>query len=298
MNEQLIACRLCPRRCSADRLAGQRGYCGETAAIRAARAALHHWEEPPISGDRGSGAIFFSGCNLNCVFCQNAAISQLGTGREITPSRLAAVMLDLQSQGAHNINLVSGTPHTPGIVEALGLARQRGLQVPIVWNSNGYELPSTLRMLNGLIDVYLPDLKYADEGLSRHYSDATDYFAVAQKAVLEMLRQVGPPEFSGGLMTRGLMVRHLLLPGALEDTKKVLDWVAGHLPRSVYVSLMAQYIPRHRAGEFAEISRPITERQLQRSVDYFFNLGLENGFVQELDSSDPAFIPAFDFTGI
>lgn len=298
MKEQLTQCRICPRQCGVDRTVGQRGYCGETAAIRAARAALHHWEEPPISGDRGSGTVFFSGCNLRCVFCQNASISQGGTGREIGPQRLAELMLDLQGQGAHNINLVTGTPHTPGIADALALARKGGLVLPVIWNSSGYESPDALRRLEGLVDVYLPDLKYAGEDLSQRYSGAADYFAAATRAILEMLRQVGPPEFSGDLIRRGLMVRHLMLPGALEDTKKVLDWIAGHLPHSVYVSLMSQYLPQHRAADFPELNRGITGKQLRRSVDYFFALGLENGFVQELDAADPRYIPAFDFSGI
>lgn len=298
MHDWQRECRICPRRCGANRTIGPFGTCGEANRIRAARAALHHWEEPPISGTRGSGTIFFSGCNLRCVFCQNAPISQLGTGIALSPDALTGVMLDLQQQGAHNINLVSGTPFTPLIAESLTAARSRGLAIPVVWNSNAYELQGTLRLLRGLVDIYLPDLKYAGGGISSRYSGAEDYFGHACAAIEEMMGQVGAPALKDGLIQRGLVIRHLILPGNLADTKKVLDWIAGHLPHTVYVSLMAQYTPMHEAGLFPELGRRLRRRELDEAFEHLVSLGLENGFVQEPDSADASFTPPFDLTGL
>lgn len=294
----LQACSICPRRCGVNRVAGHGGYCGQSAGVRVARSALHMWEEPPISGTRGSGTIFFSGCNLRCVFCQNAPISQMNFGAPVSSQALCAMMLDLQSQGAHNINLVSATQFTPQVAEAIDLAHRDGLTLPVVWNSNAYELPETLALLDGLVDAYLPDLKYAGDEPAVAYSDAPGYFEHATRAIAEMFRQVGAPRFEDDLLTSGLIVRHLLLPGQLEDTKQVLDWVAASLPKSVYVSIMSQYTPLHRAGDFPAINRRITARHAASALDYFEALGLTNGFTQDIESADAGYVPPFDLTGV
>lgn len=298
LNDRLQACSICPRRCGVNRVAGEEGYCGRTAELRVARSALHMWEEPPISGTRGSGAIFFSGCNLRCVFCQNAPISQKNVGASVSIQELSVMMLDLQSQGAHNINLVSATQFTPQVAEAIERARRDGLTLPVIWNSNAYELPDTLALLDGLVDAYLPDLKYAGDGPAVSYSDAPGYFEHATRAIEEMFRQVGAPRFEKGLLTGGLVIRHLLLPGQLEDTKQVLDWIAASLPRTVYVSIMSQYTPMHRAGDFPALNRRITEKHAARVLDYFEALGLTNGFSQDLESADAGYVPPFDLTGV
>lgn len=253
------------------------------------------WEEPPISGTRGSGAVFFGRCNLRCVFCQNHDISRGDSpGREMTPEQLAGEFLALQGKGAHNINLVSPTHFSGPIAAAMRLARERGLAVPFVYNSNGYDSPETLARMDGLVDVYLPDLKYVSGELSGRYSSAPDYFRHASRAILEMSRQVGVPEFGDdGTIRRGLIVRHLVLPGCADDSIKVLRWTKDNLPAGTYVSVMSQYYPCHRAAEFPELNRRLTEDEYARVLDELDRLGLEDGFVQDLSSAEPDYTPDF-----
>lgn len=295
----LESCRLCPRSCGINRNSGETGWCQAPLKPKVARAALHFWEEPCLSGENGSGAVFFAHCNLNCVFCQNYQISQEHFGIEVDIPTLAAIFLDLEKQGAHNINLVSPTPYIPQIAQAIREARYRGLQIPMVYNSNGYEAVSALSPLEGLIDIYLPDLKYTATANAREFSGAADYFAAAAKAILEMYRQVGAPFFDeAGLMKKGLMIRHLMLPGQLADTLQVLRWIAEHLPEDVAVSLMAQYIPTYRAKQFPPLNRRLTRREYEKAINALLDLNLETGYVQELTSATEDFVPSFDGTGV
>lgn len=295
----LASCRICPRRCQVDRLAGQAGGCHVAGrGVYVAKAQLHQWEEPCISGRRGSGTVFFSFCNLRCVFCQNYRISQQGVGRLLTIDQLVQVFLRLQQVGAHNINLVSPTHFLPQVAIALQRARRAGLTIPVVYNTNAYEEPDALRRLEGLVDVYLPDLKYASDGPhspARRYSRAPGYFTAATAAILEMFRQVGAPVFDAdGMIRRGLIIRHLVLPGQMDETKAVLRWIRNHLPTSVYVSLMAQYIPMNQAARFPEINRGLRADEYEEALDYFDSLGLENGYRQDLGAASESFVPAFD----
>ncbi len=286
-------CNLCPRRCDADR-AKRRGVCGVGENPVVARIAPHYDEEPSISGTGGSGAVFFSGCPLGCAFCQNSEISCGGFGREITVPALRRAFDRLIEAGCHNINLVNPTHFTPAILSAL----EAPLPVPVVWNSSGYELPETLKALEGRVTVFLPDLKYVDSALSARYSGAPDYFERASKALLEMHRQVGAPQLNeDGLITRGLIVRHLILPGCAEDSMRVLDWIKANLP-GAWVSLMAQYTPAGRAREYPEIDRRLRKREYERVVNHLIRLGLDEGYVQELSSADERYVPAFDLTGV
>ncbi len=286
-------CNLCPRRCDADR-AERRGVCGVGENPVVARIAPHYDEEPSISGTGGSGAVFFSGCPLGCAFCQNSEISCGGFGREITVPALRRAFDRLIEAGCHNINLVNPTHFTPAILSAL----EAPLPVPVVWNSSGYELPETLKALEGRVTVFLPDLKYVDSALSARYSGAPDYFERASKALLEMHRQVGAPQLNeDGLITRGLIVRHLILPGCAEDSMRVLDWIKANLP-GAWVSLMAQYTPAGRAREYPEIDRRLRKREYERVVNHLIRLGLDEGYVQELSSADERYVPAFDLTGV
>ena len=261
-----------------------------------ARAALHRWEEPCISGTRGSGTVFFSGCSLKCVFCQNYEISTLkAVGKTVNARELAEIFSRLAEQGAHNINLVNPTHFAAPIAEALRLQKP---PVPVVYNSGGYESLETLKMLEGLIDIYLPDLKYAENSLARELSAAPDYVERARETVLEMARQTGPAVLDGdGVMQKGTIVRHLILPGHTKNSIAVLDWLAQNLPQGVLVSLMAQYVPCGRAAEFPEINRRITAREYRKVEEHLFSLGLD-GFVQELSSAKQAFIPPFDLEGV
>ncbi|MBE3577579.1 MAG: radical SAM protein [Limnochordales bacterium] len=295
----LASCEICPLRCRVNRLAGRAGGCRVTGKeVWVAKAQLHMWEEPCISGTNGSGTVFFSFCNLRCVFCQNHEISQAGRGRRLTVDELVRLFLRVQEIGAHNLNLVSPTHFLPHVAIALRRARRSGLEIPVVYNTNAYETVAALRFLEGLVDIYLPDLKYASDGPgspARRYSRAPGYFAAATAAILEMFRQVGPPQFGAdGLIRRGLIIRHLVLPGHLEETRAVLRWIANNLPRSVYVSLMAQYIPVHRAPLYPEINRGLTEAEYEEALEYFEALGLENGYRQELGAASESFIPRFD----
>ena len=286
-------CNLCPRRCDADR-AERRGACGVGENPVVARIAPHYDEEPSISGTGGSGAVFFSGCPLGCAFCQNSEISCGGFGREITVPHLRRAFDRLIEAGCHNINLVNPTHFTPAILSAL----EAPLPVPVVWNSSGYELPETLKTLEGRVTVFLPDLKYVDSALSARFSGAPDYFEHASKALLEMYRQAGAPRLNeDGLIVRGLIVRHLILPGCAEDSMRVLDWIKANLP-GAWVSLMAQYTPAGRARDYPEIDRRLKKREYERVVNHLIRLGLDEGYVQELSSADERYVPAFDLTGV
>ncbi|MDR2908920.1 MAG: radical SAM protein [Oscillospiraceae bacterium] len=286
-----MLCELCNRRCSKDR-AVERGFCGLGERVTVARYLLHRWEEPPISGTNGSGAVFFSGCNLRCVYCQNHKISR-GAGDEIFTERLPQIFIELQERGAHNINLVTPTAFIPPIASAIRAAKKSGRYIPVVYNTNAFETVEALRELEGLVDVYLPDLKYFSDGLALKYSGVRGYFEGATKAILEMRRQTGELELDdNGLARKGLIIRHLALPGLEEDSKQILDWISNNLPKA-YVSLMAQYIPAYRAREYEEINRRITRREYDRLVDYFFGVGLKNGFMQELGSASDAYVPDF-----
>lgn len=297
----LSECTLCPRECRVDRNAGKIGYCGQTARLTAARAALHFWEEPCLSGTNGSGAVFFSGCNLRCVYCQNREIALGQAGREITPTRLSDIFLALQEKQAHNINLVTPTHFIPQIVTALDSAKRRGLCVPVVYNTSAYEKPEILRFLEGLVDIYLPDFKYFDADLSERYSHAPDYFEVASGAVSEMVRQVGTPVFTDGedsLMTRGVIVRHLLLPGCEKDSRRILRYLHDTYNNDIYVSIMNQYTPLAQVSSIPSLNRRISEEEYERIVDYAIRIGIENGFIQEGETASESFIPAFDCEGI
>lgn len=293
-------CRLCPRMCGADRMNGERGFCGETAEIRAARAALHMWEEPCISGTRGSGTVFFTGCVLRCVYCQNGHIANGSTGKEITVDRLAEIFIEQQERGAHNINLVTPTHFVPQIRKAIIKAKEKGLVLPIVYNTGSYENVDTLKMLDGLVDIYLPDLKYYSSELSKKYSEAHNYFEVATAAIAEMVRQVGTAEFDeDGIMTKGVIVRHLLLPGCIEDSKKIIKYLYDTYGDDIYVSIMNQYTPMKGIEvRYPELANKVSYSEYDRLTDYAIDIGIENGFIQEGDTAEESFIPDFDMEGI
>lgn len=291
-----MICSLCPRRCGALRTETEgRGVCGMPAAPVLARAALHQWEEPPISGTRGSGAVFFSGCSLRCAFCQNEQISRDGFGRPVTAERLREICGELIAQGAHNINFVNPTHYA----HVIGALLERPLPVPVVWNTGGYERVETLRSLRGKVDIYLPDLKYVDEEPAAKYSNARDYPGTAKEAIMEMVRQTGPCRFDGeGILQRGVIIRHLILPGQVEAAKRVMDWVKGTFaPGEVLFSLMSQYIPYGHAADFKEINRPLRRGEAKKAEEYMGYLGLE-GFTQEQSAASARYIPSFDLTGV
>ena len=290
-------CMLCPRACGARRTETEGGgFCGLGTNPVVARAALHFWEEPFISGKRGSGTIFFTGCCLKCVFCQNYQIStEKAVGKMVGVQDLADIFDRLAAQGAQNINLVSPTQFVPAIIEALKLRKTR---IPVVYNSGGYESLQTLKMLDGLVDIYLPDFKYADNALALKYSGAPDYVENAKACILEMARQTGPAQYDDeGMMTRGIMVRHLILPGNTRNSIAALDWLSENLPDGALVSLMAQYIPCGKAADHPEINRRITRREYQKVQEHLFALNLD-GFVQEPESASQSFIPPFNLEGV
>jgi len=290
------SCTLCPRKCGADRYKGK-GFCGCGSMVRAAKAYLHMWEEPCISGTNGSGTVFFSGCCLKCRFCQNYEISQGGFGKDISVERLSEIFLELQSKGAHNINLVSPTPYVPQIIAALDLCGDR-LTVPIVYNTGGYERVETLHMLNGYVDIYLPDLKYYDSELSEKFSGAKDYFEAASAAVKEMYRQTGDFVIEDGIMRRGVIIRCLVLPGHRQDSIKLLEWIADNFPRGgVLVSLMSQYTPYRADSEYKELSRRVSTFEYNCVTQRAAELGLR-GFMQERSSAKEEYTPDFDLYGI
>ena len=294
-----MICTMCPRRCGVDREI-KMGVCGVGELPRVARAMLHRWEEPCISGTRGSGTVFFSGCPLKCCFCQNHNISAGAEGKDISVARLAEIFLELQSQGAHNVNLVSPTHFVRQIAEALRLAKAGGLAVPVVWNSGGYDLPEGLALLDGLVDVYMPDVKYMDAERSRKYSGAADYFMVASAAIPVMFRQVGPAILNDdGILTRGLILRHLVLPGGTADSIAILDWIANTLGvKDVVISLMSQYTPCHLSACHPEINRRVTSLEYNRVLERFRKLGFMHGYCQQRASASCEYVPQFNLDGV
>lgn len=294
-------CTLCPRECHVDRASGQTGFCGQTDRIVAARAALHFWEEPCLSSSGGSGTVFFSGCNLRCIYCQNHTIARGQMGKAITTGRLSEIFLELQDKGAHNINLVTPTHFVPQIIEALQTAKANGLTLPVIYNTSGYEKIETLKRLEGLIDIYLPDLKYHDTALSSRYSNAPDYFTRACAAIGEMFRQTGRPVFvddEDSLMLKGVIVRHLLLPDCEADSRYLLRYLHRAYGNDIYVSIMNQYTPMEQAASIPSLNRRISPEEYERIVDYAIHIGIENGFIQEGETASESFIPAFDCEGI
>ncbi len=286
------ACLLCPRACGAERSTA-RGYCGADALPRVAKVMLHRWEEPFISGTRGSGAVFFSGCNLGCVYCQNHAIRDGGVGEIYDEDALAEAYLALEESGAHNINLVTAAPYVPQVAQSLRRAKARGLTLPVVYNSSGYERTEAIDQLDGLVDVYLPDWKYASPLLAQKFSNAPDYAQVASEAIARMHRQVGDLDLDeNGLARRGLAVRHLILPGCADDSRRVLDEMARLLPACTHISLMSQYTPQPYTTEFP-LNRKITKREYDRVISYALSLGLYNILIQQRDSAEAHYTPEF-----
>ena len=295
-------CFLCPRNCGADRAVqgSDYGRCHVSDTVRIARAALHMWEEPCISGEEGSGTVFFSGCSLGCVFCQNRDISGGVTGKDISVQRLSEIFLELQEKHANNINLVTPGHYVPQIAGALRLAKENGLKIPIVYNTGSYEKTETLRMLEGLVDIYLPDFKYMSEKLAKKYSDASDYAEKAKSAVAEMGSQAGTPRFDDrGMMKKGVIVRHLVLPGNVDDSKAVIRYLYETYKDDIFVSIMNQYTPMPGIeADYPELGRKVTEEEYEDVVDYAIELGVENGFIQEGETAQESFIPPFDLEGV
>ena len=291
-------CTLCPRTCGVKR-EEKRGVCGESSTVRVARASLHMWEEPCLSGDVGSGTVFFSGCNLGCVYCQNYHITHEHHGKEITCERLSEIFLELQGKGAANINLVTAAHFTPSVIKALDMAKKRGLTLPIVYNSSGYERVETLRMLEGYIDIYLPDYKYFDPVLASKFSFAPDYPTVVREALVEMLRQVGAPVFDeNDMMKKGMIVRHLVLPGHTDDSMKVLEDLRKTFGDEIYISIMSQYTPCRVFKEYPELSRKLTRYEYKKVTDFATKIGIVKGFLQSGEAAKESFIPDFDDRGV
>ena len=295
MIKELDKCTICPHKCGINRNEGKIGRCKASEKIKIALYSTHNFEEPCISGENGSGTVFFSNCNLNCVYCQNYEISQQGKGKEITIEELAQIFLEQQSKNVENINLVTPTSYTFQIIEAIKIARKNGLKIPIVYNTNGYETVETIRNLDGYVDIYLPDLKYAENEKAYKYSKIENYFEIATNAIKEMVRQVGKPEFDEiGIMKKGVMIRHLMLPENVENSKKVLKWINDNLKDYVYISVMAQYFPTYKAKndeKYKELNRKLTENEWKQIEDYIDFLGFENGFVQELGEHEEEYVP-------
>lgn len=294
MLEQLAKCEICPFRCKVNRLSGQVGRCGCGDKIKVAKYQLHYFEEPCISGKSGSGTVFFSNCNFKCIFCQNYKISQEGKGNEVTIEELANIFLKLQQEGANNINLVTPTMYTYQIIEAIKIARMKGLNLPIIYNSNGYENVETLRDLRGYVDVYLPDLKYYADELAIKYSKAPNYFKIATKAILKMIDQVGLPEFDeNGMIKKGVIIRHLVLPGHIQNSKHILKWLKENVDGNAYVSVMAQYFPTYKAKEDEYLNRKLTRKEYSEIEQYLYLLDIQNGYMQELGKHEEEYVPDF-----
>ncbi|WP_346888144.1 radical SAM protein [Clostridium sp. UBA1056] len=292
-------CNVCPRNCGIDRISGKVGFCKSGVTVKVAKAYGHMWEEPCVSGTKGSGTVFFSNCNLRCVFCQNHDISQSSIGKEISVERLSEIFLEQQAKGYHNINLVNPTHYVPQIIAALDMAKKSGLTIPVVYNSNGYENIESIKALNGYIDVYIPDLKYFNDKYAIKYSSAPNYFNIASKVIGEMVAQVGTPVFNeDDIMIKGVIIRHLMLPGLLFDSKKVVDYIYKTFGDSVYLSLMNQYTPMFKSTEYAEINRPLNPDHYDSLIDYCVDLGYKNAFIQESGTSSTVYVPDFNLQGI
>ena len=290
----LDECTLCAHKCKVNRLNGQVGRCKSNDKIKMALASLHFYEEPCISGENGSGTVFFSNCNLNCKFCQNYEISQLGKGKEITVEELANIFIEQQEKKAENINLVTPTMYAYQIIEAIKIARNNGLKIPIVYNTNAYETVETIKLLDGYVDIYLPDLKYYYDETAYKYSKIKNYFSTATEAIKEMYNQVGIPILDkNGMMKKGLMIRHLVLPNNIENSKQVLKWIKDNLDNNIYVSVMAQYFPTYLAKEDETINRKLTKKEYEEIENYLYSLDLDNGYIQELGEHEEEYVPNF-----
>ena len=288
-------CTICPHNCGIDRNKYV-GRCKSNSKVKIALYSTHNFEEPCISGEHGSGTIFFSNCNMNCIYCQNYEISQLGRGKEISNEELAEIMLKQQEKGVENINLVTPTSYTLNIIEAIKIAKNKGLKIPIVYNTNGYEKVETLKLLKGYIDIYLPDFKYAENELGKKYSKVDNYFEITTKALKEMYEQVGTPKLDeNGIMKKGIMIRHLVLPNNIENSKKVLKWIKNNFENKVYVSIMAQYFPTYKAKETNDINRKLTKEEYSEIETYLYDLDLENGYIQELGEHEEEYVPKWEF---
>jgi len=296
MLDKLEKCEICPRQCKVNRIKGNFGNCKASDKLEISLVSLHMFEEPCISGSNGSGTIFFSHCNLHCIFCQNYEISQeINKGKEITIEELANIMIEQQEKGAHNINLVTPTMYAYQIKEAIKIAREKGLNIPIIYNSNGYENKETLKELEGYIDVYLPDLKYYLDEIAIKYSKAPNYFEIASSAILEMIRQVGIPKFDeNGMIKKGVMIRHLVLPNHLQNTKNILKWIKENIDEDIYINVMAQYFPTYKAKEDDLINRKLTKREYKQIEEYFYLLDFKNGYIQELGEHEEEYVPKWD----
>ena len=295
MKNILSECTLCPHKCKVNRLDGELGRCKAGKEIKYNLAMLYYNEEPCISGEKGSGNIFFSCCNMNCVYCQNYKISQLRNGNEITIEELAELFLNLQNKGANNINLVTATMYVPQIIESVKIAKKLGLKIPIVYNCGGYESVETIKMLNGYVDIYLPDFKYYNNDTAFKYSKIKNYFENASESIKEMYKQVGEPIIDeNGRMKKGVIIRNLILPGKTEESKLILKWIKDNFENNVYVSLMAQYFPCYEAKKYDEINRKITQKELNEVENYLFELDITNGYIQDLEEQEEQYVPKFN----
>ena len=291
----LERCNICPHKCQVNRIKGQIGKCKSGNKVKIALYSIHNFEEPCISGKNGSGTIFFSNCNLNCVFCQNYEISQLGQGKEFEISELADIMIKEQEKGVENINLVTPTSYIIQIAESIKIAKGKGLKIPIVYNTNSYENIESLKLLDGLVDIYLPDLKYYYNKLGKRYSNVENYFEIATNAILEMYRQVGNVQIdSNGILQKGVVIRHLVLPNHIENSKKVLKWIKENLDNKVFVSIMAQYFPTYKAKDIEKINRKLTQKEYQEIMEYVDSIGLDNGYMQELGEHEEEYVPKWN----
>ena len=295
--EELKSCNICPHKCGVNRLNGIKGRCKCDNKIKIALASVHNYEEPCISGKNGSGTVFFSNCNLNCIYCQNYEISQLGKGKEITIEHLAQIFIKQQEKNVNNINLVTPTMYVPQIIEAIKIARKKGLNIPIIYNSNGYENVETIKKLNGYIDIYLPDLKYYSNEIAKKYSKIDNYFETAISAIKEMQKQVGNPIFNEeGIIQKGVIIRHLILPHHLLNTKNILKYVKENFDENTYISIMAQYFPTYKAKEDKLINRKLTKKEYKEIENYLYLLNLKNGYIQELGEHEEVYVPNFDLS--
>ena len=295
--EELKSCNICPHKCGVNRLNGIKGRCKCDNKIKIALASVHNYEEPCISGKNGSGTVFFSNCNLNCIYCQNYEISQLGKGKEITIEHLAQIFIKQQEKNVNNINLVTPTMYVPQIIEAIKIARKKGLNIPIIYNSNGYENVETIKKLNGYIDIYLPDLKYYSNEIAKKYSKIDNYFETAISAIKEMQKQVGNPIFNEeGIIQKGVIIRHLILPHHLLNTKNILKYVKENFDENTYISIMAQYFPTYKAKEDKLINRKLTKKEYKEIENYLYLLNLKNGYIQELGEHEEEYVPNFDLS--
>ena len=296
MNE-LDKCKMCPHKCMVNRNEGMLGRCKAGKNVKIALASVHNYEEPCISGKNGSGTVFFSNCNLNCIYCQNYEISQQGKGKEISIEHLAQIFINQQNKNVNNINLVTPTMYVPQIIEAIKIAKKNGLKIPIIYNSNGYESVETIKMLKGYIDIYLPDLKYYSSEISKKYSNVENYFEMASTAIKEMQKQVGNPVFDeNGIIKKGVIIRHLVLPNHILNTKKVLKYIKEHYNEDTYVSIMMQYFPCYNAKKDFYINRKVSKKEYREVEKYLYTLNLKNGYMQELGEHEEEYVPNFDLS--